>query len=436
MTRPRHAFIVRDAAPITPLGAPAAESWLLGGRLHEQMRASLEAAGLAVELVDTIDLAEERASACPDGALVTHDSVAFSSSVLQRFLAAAERAPAGSALTAALPDVESIRRLAHIDGLHRATVDGAPVWTAPLHALTHRTTLAEARPVLLPFKQHIARGPVPPGMIGEREVAIGMSDAYLCRVDHWLHILRVNQAALGATWIERGNTLGGKLWYLWRALLGFPWTRGRLVTAIRRLHPRAKVHHSAHGELSVVEEGAEIGVNAIVKGSWVGKGAHIDDGAIVNGCVIGAGAFVASSASVNFSVLYPESFAAQQKMQLSILGEGSVAFTGSYFYDLNFERNVRIEHRGRIVDSGERFASVCMGPHSRVAGGVWIASGREIPAGALIIQPPGGVAHVFDHDLATTRITTIRDRKLIDVGPLPGTARPALLKKPDPSADK
>jgi NDP-sugar pyrophosphorylase family protein len=175
-------------------------------------------------------------------------------------------------------------------------------------------------------------------------------------------------------------------------------------------------------ELSVVEEGAEIGPHAVVKNSYVARGARIDDGALVNACVIGEGAFVGSASAVFSSVLYPGAFAAQHKMQFSVLGESSVAFTGSYFYDTNFERNVHVAHRGRVVDSGGRFMSVCLGPWARIAGGVWIASGREVPAHALVVQPPDRVLHRVDAELAASRMTTVKDRALVDVGPLPAKA--------------
>ncbi len=421
MTRPRHAFVVRDRATVAPLGAPAAEAWLLGGRLHDEMRRRLEGLGLAVERVDTIDDAVARAGRCADGALVTHDSVAFSRSVVRGLLDAFARDPR-PALAAALPRALATRRLSHIGGLEETSVGDQPAFTAALYALRGGADVAAAQPALLPYRELEWKLPVPIGMLGRPQEPFGATDTYLVRVDHWAHILHLNVAAMIAAWFERGQTLAGKLWYLWRALCGFPWRRGRLAAAIRRVHRKAKVHHTAHVELSVVEEGAEIGPHAVVKNSYVARGARIDDGALVNACVVGEGAFVGSASAVFSSVLYPGAFAAQHKMQFCVLGESSVAFTGSYFYDTNFERNVHVAHRGRVVDSGGRFMSVCLGPWARIAGGVWIAAGREVPAHALIVQPPDRVLHRVDEALATSRMTTVKDRVLVDAGPLPAKA--------------
>ena len=415
---PRHAFLVRDAQPIPPLGAPASESWFTSGPLFEVMRALFSSCGLSVERVETLDEAVARAAKCDGGALISYDSVACSRSVVSAMLEAS-RTDARPAFAAALPQALATQALAHIQGLAALELEGKPAFTAPLWIVRDGATALGAPARLLPFKELAWKLPTPPGMLGRAEEPFGATDTYLVRVDHWAHVLRLNLAALVATWFERWQTPGGKLWFLVRALLGFPWRNGRLAGSLRRVHRKAKVHHTAHVELSVVEEGAEIGANAVVKNSYVGRGARIDDGALVNACVLGAGASVASCSSIFSCVLYPGAFAAQQKMQFSVLGPSSVAFTGSYFYDLNFDKNVRVAHRGKIVDAGSRFLSVCLGPWARVAGGVWVSSGREIPAHALVVQPPGLVAQRIDAQLAGARMTTVRDGALVELGPMP-----------------
>jgi hypothetical protein len=411
--RPRQAILVRDAAPISPLGVPAAGTWLLDRPLGERMRALLAAEGLRV--VEAASLDEARPA---EPAVVLLDSVVCSRVVL-RALLDAYAAGGPPAIAAALPDALATRRLSHVGGLEATTASGRPAFSAPLLALDAGADPRAAVPALLPYRENTLTFPIPVGMIGRAETTFGASDAVLVRVSHWAHVLRMNLAFYLAGWIERSRSPLGKLWYLWRALLGFPWRGGRLGEAIRRVHRRARVHHRAHVELSVVEEGAVIGANAIVKSSYVARGARIDDGAIVTASVIGPGAMVASGSTVFASLLCPRAFAAQQKMQFSLLGEASVAFTGSYFYDLNFERNVRVVKDGAPHDGGDRFLSVCLGPWARVAGGVWIASGREVPAGALVVQPAARVLGRIDPALAGERRVTVEDGRAVDAGPLP-----------------
>jgi hypothetical protein len=415
--RLRHAFVVRDGEPIPPLDAVGGDAWLLDTTVRERRARALRQAGLHVEEVATIADAEGAAKHA-GGALIVRDSVAVSAPVITRLLDAFLR-DTRPALLAALPDAISTRNLSHVDGLDPVELDGARAFTAPLAALAPGATLAEAQPVLLPFKEQVAQLPMPIGMLGVESTPFGATDAWMCRVDHWCHILRINMQALVSHWIDRWNRGSGRAWFLWRALLGFPWRRGRLTASINKVHRRAKIHHRAHVELSVIEDGVEIGANAVVKNSYVGRGAKIDDGAHVNACVLAPGAMVSTNACVLGSVLYPKAFAAQEKMQMSILGEGSVAFTGSFFYDLNFERPVRVSHRGRVVDAGDRFLSVCVGPWARVAGGVWVASGREIPGGALIVQDQANVLRRTDDPALGRHLVEVTGEGIRALGPVP-----------------
>jgi hypothetical protein len=422
--KPRHAFLVRETATIPPLGHPAAETWLLDGTLHQRMVAALERAGLTVVRVDSLAEAEAATEKTASGAIVALDSVAFSTTVLKHLLVSLGGEGGRRAVQAALPDGVSTRRFARLEGLTPVTVDGAAGFAAPMWALAPGARTAEARPQLLPFKEQVQKVPMPVGMIGLADFEIGVSDTYLVRVDHWAHVMWLNQSAMIGSWSDLWNRAGGRLWLIWRALLGFPWVNGRLGASIRRVHPKAKVHHRAFIDGSVIEEGAEIGANAIVRLSWIGKGARVEDGAVVSASVLGPGASVASGSTVTAAVLYPRAFAAQHKMQLCVFGEAAVAFTGSYFYDINFQRNVQVAHRGKIADSGERFLSVCLGPWSRIAGGVWIGGGREVPAGALVVQPVDHVLYKMNEELAATRMVTVAGRGMVDAGELPSN-RPA-----------
>lgn len=409
--RPKLAIVVRDPAVISPLEAPAAKSWLVDRPLGERVREVLAAEGLRVTEADAF-------AAPTEAAIVLFDSVAFTPRVL-RALIAAFIAGDRPAIAAALPDAMATRRLSHVGGLDAVTVDGHAAFTAALLAVDAGADPKTAVPVLLPYDETEVKFPSPLGMLGRGETKFGASDAVLVRVSHWVHVLRMNLAFFLGGWIERYRSPLGKLWYLWRVLLGFPWRRGRFGDSIRRVHRKASVHHRAHIEFSVVEEGASVGPNAVVKSSWIARGARVEDGAVVIASVVGAGAQVASGSTIFASVLCPGAFAAQHKMQFSLLGENSVAFTGSYFYDLNFERNVRVVKNGQAHDAGDRFLSVCLGPWARIAGGVWIASGREVPAGALVVQPPGRVLAQIDASLAGTRRVTIEDGRAVDAGELP-----------------
>ncbi len=174
------------------------------------------------------------------------------------------------------------------------------------------------------------------------------------------------------------------------------------------------VHYTANLEFSVVRKGARISAHASVKHSFIDEGASIGEGARLFGAVIGKRAFVTPNSMVVGSVVYPGGFAAQQIMQASLLGRDACALTTSNFFDLNLSRNIRVVHKGKLRDCGSRFLGVCVGPDARVSAGVWVASGREIPSGALIVKPLGEAVHKLGV-LEAGATYTVRDGALVRV---------------------
>jgi hypothetical protein len=397
------AFIVRVRDLISPLGELARDTWLYDTTLGKAMERTLREASLEPETVDSPEDAEARARAIPDGAIVVHDSVGFSPRLLREFLRLAQAAGERASLKCGIARSVASDTLSHVSGLERATVPGkdgdagppTEVWTAPLHFIRGPVSLSDATVCVVPHEASVLRRSAPKGLIAAGEIVYGLSDTYLCNVSHWVHVLRLNVTSLVVPWSERrrfGYSILGIAWYLWRALLAFPFTGGRLAEAFRMVHWRARLHRSVHVEGSVIAKDVEIGVNAIIKYSYIGEGARIEDGAHIVGSVIGPGTFVGRSSVIVGSLLCPGSFAAQQLMQLSLLGPEAIALTTSNFFDVNLGKNVRVAYRGGYVDSGDQALGACLGPRARIGGGVWIASGREVPADALLVKDPAEVA--------------------------------------------
>jgi hypothetical protein len=388
---------------VSPLESPARDVWLLDRTLGETMAHDLAAAGLEVVPVTSLSEGEGRAREEPDGGFVLTDSVLCSPTVIHRFARAAAKRPGPLALVCALPRAVGTDYLGHVEGLElRDAPDGnGSVWTVPFYFLRGATSLADAEPAVQAYRENLLRFAVPFGILGKsgQEVVMALSESYMCSVSHWLHVLRINTAGMFGWWVRRLR-LGyvfGALWLFWRFLCGFPWWGGRLLEAIRGVSLGARVHHTAVVELSIVKKGASVGANASLRNSFVDEDAVIGEGARVSGSVIGKGALVPANSVVNLSVVYPGAMAGQLLMQASVLGRDSAAFTNSNFFDVNFARNIRVAHRGHVVDSGTQTLGVCIGPRARVSAGIWVASGREVPAGALLIKPPGEIATNIGH---------------------------------------
>lgn len=394
-------YIVHNPFIISPLEAPARDMWLLDRTLGETMERELLLAGLTIEKAASMAEAEIRAGNERNGAFILYDSVACSRIVIRRFIHAALKRRGPVSLVCSLPQSLAINYLSRVDGLDRAEGGSSSkeCWTAPFYFMRGKQSADLAEPLVLAYKERVIHYSVPVGLLGHKDEVYAISDSYLCNVNHWVHIHRVNMAALAAYWFDRlrsGLWAGGILWYAWRALLGFPWIGGRLIESLRSVSVRSQVHHSAHIELSVVQKGAVIGPHAIISKSFISAGAYIMDGAQVNGSVIGRGAVVGRNSIVFSSVVYPGALASQLLMQGSMLGENSCALTNSGFTDINFTRNVRVAHRGGYADIGTPYLGVCVGPEARVSAEVWVASGREVPKGALLVMPPSVIAQRFD----------------------------------------
>ncbi len=386
------AFIVHAPRIISPLNAPAREAWIFDRPLGELMLSLFERTGLSVETAESLAEAEARAQKEPDGALILLDSVVCSRIVLRRFLRAAKRRRGNVSLVCALPRSVSSDLIAHVGGLERAvSASGSEVWIAPLYFIRGKASIASAEVCVIAQNERPASLPLPAGMIaGKSEEPYAIADAVLCNVGHWVHVLRINTALIGAWWFERigaGYYFFGIAWLLFRVLLAFPWVGGRIAESIRHVNRRAEVHHTASIEFGIVHAGAIVAKHTSVQFSVICAGARIEPGAQVFGSVIGPGAIVGRNSVVIASVVYPDALAGQFLMQLSVLGTASCAFTNSAFFDLNFARNVRVKDGERFADAGSHFLGVCVGPRARVGAGVWVASGREISADALVVKP-------------------------------------------------
>ena len=142
-----------------------------------------------------------------------------------------------------------------------------------------------------------------------RPVRVGPAMAH--HLDHWSHVVRVNQLALVAIgeearfWWDTSGWIP-RLWQvlklLWRARKP---TRRAIFHHLLPVSPKAQIHETAVVEASRVAAGAYIGPHAVVRGSVIGPGARIEDSATVNLSSVGANSQVERFAMVNLCVLYP-----------------------------------------------------------------------------------------------------------------------------------
>ncbi|MEL6345286.1 MAG: hypothetical protein AAFV53_19425 [Myxococcota bacterium] len=225
-----------------------------------------------------------------------------------------------------------------------------------------------------------------------------VGDAMVHQIDHWSHILRVNQLALAvraegarlrwenASWWQKGWFV---LTLLWRAR---SIRKHDIFRALNETPRSADIHPSAVVELSVIGEGVEIGPNAVVRASILGDGVKVEDHASVNLSVLGEGARVGRYGMVNLCTLYRRAMVSSGGgFQASLFGEDSFLAWGATMLDLSFGRPVKVEVDGQRVDSGQHFLGGAIGHRARIGNGVRLNYGIAVPNDALIVAPSTGL---------------------------------------------
>lgn len=224
------------------------------------------------------------------------------------------------------------------------------------------------------------------------------SAAMAHQIDHWSHIVRVNQLAIGArageaklAWERAGffAKVAMVLGILWRAR---SIRKDRILRALSEVPKSADIHPTAVVELCVIGEGVEIGPHAVVRASVLGDGAKVEEHATVNLSAVGEGATAGRFSMVNLSTLYPGAMVScGDGFQCCVFGRDSFVAWGSTILDLSFGRPIKVNHDGARADSGQHFLGAAVGHRARIGNAVRVTYGAEVPNDAFLIPPPEGL---------------------------------------------
>jgi hypothetical protein len=229
-----------------------------------------------------------------------------------------------------------------------------------------------------------------------RPVRVGPAMAH--HLDHWSHVVRVNQLALVALgeearhWWDTSGWLP-RLWQvfklLWRAK---KLSRRAIFHHLLPVSKDAQIHETAVVEASRVAAGAYIGPHAVVRGSVIGPGARIEDSATVNLSSIGEKCQVERFGMVNLCVLYPGACISKTDgFQGSVLGRHAFVAQGATGLDMSFGAPIKVRHRGERVSSGQHFLGVALGHDVVVGNGVRLNYGVDVANGAVLVAPSAGL---------------------------------------------
>jgi carbonic anhydrase/acetyltransferase-like protein (isoleucine patch superfamily) len=293
------------------------------------------------------------------------------------------------------------------------SADGSfPLWYLPPGTRGPPPEPGSCHPVVVRPKEKIVRVPVPEHWFGEPELVLPLTKQVALRLGHWSHLLAVNRLAWALDWLElprwRLGWLG--LGVLIRAVIP---TRARLLRAASRIGKGCEIHPTAVIEGSILEPGVRVGPFAVVRFSRVGQGSWIQDHGKLTLSVLGERSLVSAGSTVNLCLGHDQASFSQILMQLSVLGRRSITTGGGFLMDMRFDGEVRVLHQGRPQGIGSRFLGSAIGHDAVLGTGFWIAPGRSIPNGAVVVRDPAQVVRRVPERVEPGTVLVPRDGALV-----------------------
>jgi carbonic anhydrase/acetyltransferase-like protein (isoleucine patch superfamily) len=250
---------------------------------------------------------------------------------------------------------------------------------------------------------------VPLPTIGERASDVlkyPVTSTIVVSIEHWTHILWLNQLAFGLRWME---LLRRKpLWGIWRALTAFSLSPDVILGRLVHKGKNTVIHKTAYVSGSIIEDGAHIGPHATVRNSYIAKGAHIQDHAVILNSVVGAGGLVLENTFLVSSMSYPGATIGNYKLQVSLIGRDAYINAWAGFVDAKFVGSVKVQHKGELLSTERSFLGSVIGHRAKVAAKILIHPGREIPNDTVVVMRPDEVVSVIPDDMPPN-VPMVRD---------------------------
>lgn len=268
---------------------------------------------------------------------------------------------------------------------------------------------ASPRSVVVDPEERVLELAGPRQFSGKEPGAIGLPRQPVMTLHHWVHVLWANQiagayeASAAPRWKTASQLLGATLRA--RSL-----NRWKVLRSLSSHGKGCDIHPTAIIEGSTLGDGVTVGANARVLLSRVGDGSTILSDAHVEFSVLGERSWITQQSFIRFCVLYPGAVAGGLTQQ-SVFGREAMTTTAS-IYDLNIERDIRVELDGALHSTGQQFLGAALGHRARVMGGVGVGSGRAIPNDYLVIGEPGRGVMKVPPGLSEAGPLVVRDGEL------------------------
>jgi carbonic anhydrase/acetyltransferase-like protein (isoleucine patch superfamily) len=409
------AYLWKTGKSIPPFLDPVGESQILNVPLRTHQERTLAAQGLSV--AETGD-----PSGIPDAEyLLIRDDLFFAPVALERFLDRVRKtgAPGVCAVesgpfTEFTGFIQDLRTAPDPETGKPLTLYGLYYCRGPLGSEEALGSLPPVRIEALQKAFPIHPGEFMPASV-EVRFAPAFSDAILFHVCHWVHIWLLNLLALGDE-LLRAFT-GSKLTMVLRALSAFSLNKHKIASRFVIKGKGCDIHPTATVQGCILGDKVSIGPYSLVQGCILGNNVKIIEHSIIFASVLGDDVSTCPRGHSKLCVVYPKT--SLGRMQACLIGRNVFMASLAYFFDIKFKGTIKLRHEGRIVDTGMNFLGGCVGHDAVVGPDVWIASGREIPNGAMVVKNPREVIFKTQPDLPRMEPASVWNRELRPVTRIP-----------------
>lgn len=252
---------------------------------------------------------------------------------------------------------------------------------------------------------------------------VPLTSTVAAHLEHWVHVLWLNQLAFGIRWMEIART--HKAWMAGRVALAVPWSVPALMRSMVRKGKGVRIHPTAHVEASILGDGVVIGARASVRNSILGDGAEVADHATVISSTLGKNTYVTPRTFVVWSATYDDAVLTNYKLQVSLVGRGASLSTWAGLIDAKLQGSIDVMHDGRPASTERSFLGSCIGHGAFVGAKVLILPGRAIPNGAFIAMRPDELITEVPRELPAG-VPLVRDGgTLVPAAQLAAKAKPS-----------
>ena len=155
----------------------------------------------------------------------------------------------------------------------------------------------------------------------------------------------------------------------------------------------------------------KIGPQAVVQGCILGDNTKISEQSILLGSVFANGVSTCPRGWSKLCVVYPNASAG--RMQALLVGKNTFMASLARFLDVKFKGTIKVQHKGKLVDTGINFLGGCLGHDAILGPDIWVAPGREIPNKAMVIKDPADIIHTVPSDTPEREPLTVSNGKLV-----------------------